>query len=289
MEPVKRSSAAPKSYLVFTSAGERSNLYRWTRGGRNFDLWITYYGTQEGQYKELADFYNVRKGSKFQNLKFAYDSWPEHFKVYEAILVMDDDVLIDSKGIERLFDIRRQEDLWILQPAFDPRGKVSWPITKVNPLCRLRFTNFVEMTCPLFRQDKLAQFMAIYDPVLVGHGMDWWFLHSMGPDLKRRVAVVDEIVCVNPHDRTKGRVREIDRLQPTPERIKIWEELKSKHGIKGKEQGFVEFDRIARPLREAIWPTLKYSVVRVWVTVRWVAWWLREWLYRRLRSPRTAG
>ena len=88
----------------------------------------------------MADFYNERKGSKFQNLKFAYDRWPDSFARYEAVMVMDDDVLIDSRGINRLFHIRSGHDLWVLQPAFDPRGKISWDITRVDPVagCALR-------------------------------------------------------------------------------------------------------------------------------------------------------
>ena len=201
-------------YLVFTSAGDHSNLVRWLRGRRHFDLWITYYGDDNDRYVNVADYYNSRKGSKFQNLKFAYETWPEVFAQYEAVMVMDDDVLVSGDQIGRLFELRNQLDLWVLQPAFSPVGKISWDITRVQPSCRLRFTNFVEMTCPLFRQDKLAQFVAAYDPILVGYGMDFWFLHSMGPDLQRRVAVIDEIVCTNPHDSTKGR-REIDQLQPS--------------------------------------------------------------------------
>ena len=188
--------------------------------------------------RRVADFYNERKGSKFQNLKFAYDTWPDSFARYGAVMVMDDDVLIDSRGINRLFRIRSGHDLWVLQPAFDPRGKVSWDITRVDPRCRLRFTNFVEMTCPLFRQDKLAQFMAIYDPILVGFGVDWWFLHSMGAGLERRVAVVDEVVCLNPHDRTKGRIREIDRLQSTADRRKVWEEISASTQSEERSRAF---------------------------------------------------
>ena len=286
MELVRRPTTSQRPYLVFTSAGDRSNLQRWLRGRRDFDLWITYYGNRRGRYSESADFYNERKGSKFQNLKFAYDTWPDSFARYGAVMVMDDDVLIDSRGINRLFRIRSGHDLWVLQPAFDPRGKVSWDITRVDPRCRLRFTNFVEMTCPLFRQDKLAQFMAIYDPILVGFGVDWWFLHSMGAGLERRVAVVDEVVCLNPHDRTKGRIREIDRLQSTADRRKVWEEIKRKHAIRGKEQGFREFGSVPRPWHEAAWPVLKYCAARTIVGIRSVAWSLREWLRRRLRPLR---
>ena len=87
---------------------------------------------------------------------------------YSAILVMDDDVLISGSSISRLFEIRERHDLWALQAAFSPRGKISWPITEARRRNALRFTNFIEMTCPLFRRDKLDDFedlMRTYDIV----------------------------------------------------------------------------------------------------------------------------
>lgn len=39
-----------------------------------------------------------------------------------------------------------------------------------------RYTNFIEMTCPLFERKALDRFMAAFDPDLKGWGADWWFL-----------------------------------------------------------------------------------------------------------------
>ena len=160
-------------------------------------------------------------------------------------MVMDDDIVIDATGITRLFEIRRELDLWALQPAFRLSGKVSWPITAVHPTAKLRYTNFVEMACPLFRRDKLDAFMRVYDPELVGYGTDWWFLHTLGPDLDKRVAVVDAVTCVNPYDKHKGKGgREIDTLQTHQMRKEVWERMKAFHAL--DEQGRVhrEFGRI---------------------------------------------
>lgn len=248
MRLLDRRSGRRRPYLVFTSAGDRSNLDRWLEGTRNFDLWVTYYGDQNDRYSEAGDIYNARKGSKFQNLKFAYDTWPDLVGAYDAVMVMDDDVLISAKGIGRLFDLRQRLDLWILQPAFSPLGKISWPITRVQWRCELRYTSYVEMTCPLFRRDKLDVFMSVYDPVLAGFGTDWWFLDVLGPDLEGKVAVVDRITCINPPERTKGGVREIDRLQSQEQRVAAWKEVKSKYCIGSDERGQREFRAVLKPL-----------------------------------------
>ena len=103
------------------------------------------------------------------------------------------------------------------------------------------------MTCPLFRTDKLRDFMRQYEPELVGWGCDWWFLHTMGPDLRDRVAVIDGIVCINPRDWWKpGRSREIDRLQSTQKRRETWERIRRTHGIVIDGRGQSEFRAIRR-------------------------------------------
>ena len=249
--------------LIFTSAGNHSNLRLWLADNRRFDLWVTYYGDGPNSYSEVADYYAVRKGSKFQNLHSAYAEWPTFFAQYDYVMAMDDDVIIDADGLNSLFDLCETLDLWACQPAFSPRGRISWAVTQVKPTCKYRFTNFVEMTCPIFRQDKLADFMRVYDPVLVGYGMDWWFLHTMGPDLSGKVVVVDVITCINPHERTKSGVREIDRLQPMRTRQAIWAEVKEKYGIGGEERGTREFSRIRKPLFRGLWDLFVYSTYAV--------------------------
>ena len=234
--------------LVYTSAGDNANLIKWIKGNRHFDLWITYYGNYEGRYREFADYYNIRKDGKFPNLYHAYQVWPHIFNQYDAILAMDDDILISAAQINRLFKIRKKYDLWILQPAFDPKGKISHRITRVNLYTSLRYTNFVEVTCPLFRQDKLERFMKIYDPVLVGWGVDWWFLDVLGTDIKDRIAIIDCVTCINPLDSAKDGQREINCLQTPNQRLEIWKKIKRKHCIQNEEKGQVEYAFVPKPL-----------------------------------------
>jgi hypothetical protein len=236
-----------QKHLVFTSAGDRSNLIGWLSGRRNFDLWVTYYGNQSGQFKESADFYNYRRGGKFPNLHHLYQTWPDILGHYEAIMVMDDDIIIDTAAISRLFELREQFDLWLLQPAFDPKGKISHAITKVKPGVLLRYVNFVEVTCPLFKKEKLDGFMKVYDPALISWGVDWWYMHTLGPDLAGKVAIIDEITCINPHDSTKGGgQREIDLLEPKNERIACWGKFKTRYDIRTEAGGTMEYGHLPK-------------------------------------------
>ena len=235
-------------YLVFTCAGDRSNIRTWLEGNRNFDLWVTYYGDEEGRYSEVADFYNARKGKKFPNLHHVYRNWFDILDHYEAIFVADDDIVINGAEISMLFEFREQHNLWILQPAFDPRGKITHYITRMRPWLFMRYTNFVEVTCPLFRKDKLDQFMEVYDPELVGWGVDWWFLEVLGRDLQGHVAIIDAISCINPHDRDKGRQKETDEPQYARYRREnqgiIWKQVRSRYNIRSEKRGFKTYGSV---------------------------------------------
>jgi hypothetical protein len=247
MTLLKSSSNGGSKNLVFTSAGDHSNISRWLTGSRDFDLWVVYYADGRGGFQAQADHYVRHSGTKFQNLHYCYTRWREVFQRYSAVMVADDDILIDARSITRLFAVREQLDLWALQPAFRPVGKISWDITRIRPEARVRYTNFIEMTCPLIRRDKLDAFMDVFDPELIGYGEDWSLLHSLGPDLANRVAIVDEISCINPYDRTKGGTREIDRLATHNERKEAWERVKARHGLNEQGRHQKEFGRISKP------------------------------------------
>lgn len=244
---LRKSPGVPKRYLVFTSAGDRHAVLSWLGQERDFDLWVVCYGKGSQALEDAADYYLARSGSKFQNLHYCFQCWPERFANYEAVLLLDDDIRINPADINRLFLIRRQYDLWALQPAFSKFGKISHLITRVRREFELRFVDFIEMSCPLIRTDKLLDFLRVYDPALVGWGCDWWFLHTMGDDLVDRIAVIDSVVCLNPHDVAKaGGDREIDRLQSQQQRRETWERIRDSRGIIAESRGQHEFRFIPR-------------------------------------------
>jgi hypothetical protein len=258
MDVIKPPTTPKSRNMVFTSAGDLSNLQHWLKGRRDFDLWIVYYGERSDTHDARADFYARSAGTKFQNLHKVYQRHASVIAQYDAVMVMDDDILIDATGLTRLFEIRREHDLWVLQPAFRLTGKVSWDITRVSPAAQLRYTNFIEMTCPLFRRDKLDLFMAEFDPQLIGYGEDWWFLHVLGPELSNRVAIADEVSCVNPYDRTKHGQREIDRASTHEERKAAWERIKLTHGLNEQGRAHIEYGRVNNSLLGTLRALVQY-------------------------------
>lgn len=255
--------------LVFTSAGDRANIAAWLSKDRTFDLWVTYYGNQGRRYEGLCEYYDVRKGSKFQNFNDAYTHFRPVFDQYDAIWIADDDIVIDPSGIARLFDLQERYDLWVLQPAFSLRGRISHGETIALPWYLLHYTNFIEVTCPLFRHDKLAEFMAHYDSSLVGWGVDYLFISVLGKHHATRFAVIDSVPCINPHTHSKpGRVREMDHLKSDNER--------NAYAYVARKAGFepyfekVVFGGIPKPLWRCCHPSLLRFISAA--TARFLQW-----------------
>ena len=245
-----------KRYLVYTSAGDDSNVHRWCNGPRDFDVWVTYYGDEKGKLAEFADYYVQRKGGKYPNLLLDYRDNPQIFEKYERIMVSDDDIIFNASDLNQLFAKSHDLNLWIMQPAFHPMGRITISITCRNPYTKLRFTNFVEMGCPVFEREKLIKFLSVYDPVIVGWGVDHWYGHVIGGGAENRIAICDEICCTNPYESTKGGAREIDKIQSSESGRAIWDQFAEENGIPNSRFNFKEVGRIPRPF----WDVLKNAI-----------------------------
>jgi hypothetical protein len=230
------SSEPAKRWCLFTSAGDRNAVRLWTDGasGRRWDLVVAYYGDDDREYAELSRLASRAfrsKGSKFGNLKKLVTQNPSFLDRYSYVWVCDDDIRIARDQIDELFAISEFFEFWVAQPSFDPQGKISHAITRhAGPDCDFRIVNFVEMNVPLFRRDKLGEFLDVYDGSLAGWGIDYWYMNLFNANEAGRFAVIDRVQVVNPHDVEKGG-REIDRLQTVAERQAAWARVRAKNGL----------------------------------------------------------
>lgn len=219
--------------VIFVSAGDNTSFYKyWINKNKNYDLYICYYGSNESdKYKEYSDFYFKRKGSKIQNFYYLWNNIlnPDNkIKEYENFYIADDDIIINTIEINELFNILGKYNLWILQPSFNEKSKISHDITKQMRDNFMRYTNFVEINTPFMSKYAITECMKIYDPILVGYGIDYLFIWYLGIENEDKYAIIDSISCINP----TTKIREIDKLQKLYERQNNWEKIKNKLKIK---------------------------------------------------------
>ena len=215
-----------KRWLVFTSAGDQSNVKQWYRQNKDFDIMVVYYGNTQFSFKNIVDVYEERKDGKFANLQYFLQKIS---KDYEAIAVFDDDIEIKSESISQLFKFREKYDVGIVSPTFKPYHRSYASLVPVDG-STIRYVDFVEMNTPLFRRDILDGFMKEFDPIIKGWGADIWFSHFCNKQDSCDIAVADKIHAHNPLVRKNGK-REIESLQSEQERSSTWKKYAKSHNI----------------------------------------------------------
>lgn len=216
---------------------------------KSFDIIGVYYGDRAEPLVNKKTFSIVykKKGGKFQNFCYFYTHKPEIFRKAQYIAILDDDIIINTLQINEMFQIMKEFGLTVGTPSFSDQGKISHWITRHQPDRVLTFTNFIEMNVPIFDQSvlpMLTQPSSLSVCTLTGYGIDHIYMNLL-QNRNHRFAVVHKIVCINPHDEHKpDKKREIDKLQPTHQRKKAYEDIRDKTGI--HDIKFIEYETIAK-------------------------------------------
>lgn len=242
----------PRQWCIFTSVGDAHSVQSWlpTNNQRKWDLIVSYYGESETTFNRLAEqaeFAIRTKGGKFQNLKKLIDQHPNMLDQYEFVCVCDDDIIMSAGQIEQFFSIAQTFGFWVSQPSFSAAGKWSHEITvHAGRRADFRIVNFVENTMPVFRRDKLVEFLSVYDGSLVGYGIDLWFMTVFEANTYGRFAIIDSVQVINPINLDKG-WREIDRLQSYEARLASWHEVSRRFGVTGFPHKVFAYCVLAQP------------------------------------------
>jgi hypothetical protein len=106
-------------------------------------------------------------GGKFENLNtLVGDARPDW------LLVVDDDVLLPPRFLDRSIALCEAFDLALAQPAQSLASHAAWRVTRRRPLSILRETRFVEIgPVTLFRRDAAAELFP-FPPLRYGWGLD---------------------------------------------------------------------------------------------------------------------
>jgi len=204
-----------RDFLLFTSAGDKSNVKQWIGKSRNYDIVVVYYGKKKFDYN--VDELYVRKNTKFPNLQW----YMKYYGIgqYKAVAVWDDDIVASPKTISALFTQMVGTGTDIFSPCHT-RGSFA-SMFKYNK-GGTREVEFLEMNAPIFTPSRLKVFMSVFDPVIKGWGADVWYGHQCNRDKECSMSVSDSFCVTNPETRQDG-TREINVAQSQKIRQKTWE------------------------------------------------------------------
>jgi hypothetical protein len=183
--------------LIVVTAGDSSLHRQWLSKAtrRNFDILISYDGNEPGLYKDQADYYETAPGLKWANLSRLFIRNRELLLSYDACWFPDDDLSVDAQTISRMFDMFHCYNLWLAQPALTAESRITHPVTEAKPNSRLRFTDFVEIVCPIFNRVSLAALGPTFAASASGYALDYLWPYLLGYP-KDRIGILDEVAVV---------------------------------------------------------------------------------------------
>jgi hypothetical protein len=214
-----------KKNIVIVPCGDNSLHTKWLHDNQNFDLGIIYYGNSEetfNAYKTNAKFAINKKGEKWHLINFLINHYKNELSNYEYFWFPDDDLESDYEKINNLFDKNYEFKLWLSQPSLD--GYVSHDIERKVENSILRFTNFVEIICPVMSKETLKKLL---DTFVLNQSA--WGLDFLWPKLldypNNRIAIIDDVTVTH----TKPIGSDYSRFTKKP--IDELTELFNKYGL----------------------------------------------------------
>jgi hypothetical protein len=223
--------------LVVVRAGDTSLHRNWLPQPdekRNWDLCVSYYGENNSRDRFDCDFFISKRGSKFDPIYEMHAKGA--FLDYAHIWLPDDDIDANCNAINGLFSVSAKHGLHIAQPALTEDSYFSHEITKVNPDSRLRFTNFVEVMCPLFSAHSLQICAPSFEGAKTAWGLDFAWFELLGRP-ENRLAIIDQY----PVRHTRPIAASYNQDAAFEELRKNLEKYKATHSA-------VEFSRISIPV-----------------------------------------
>ena len=123
---------------------------------------------------------------KFENLNDLVDADADW------LVVIDDDVVLPKRFLDRFIAICEDLDLDLAQPAQSLASHAAWPIVRRRPFARARGTRFVEIGPVTAFGRRAAQELLPFPPLRYGWGLD---LHWAAVAAERgwRLGIVDAV------------------------------------------------------------------------------------------------
>ena len=193
--PVKeekvRLDGSYKKNAVFVPVGKDSLHRQLLKGDADFDLHLLIYDGSYNKFCNDSDFVACDAGYKMDMTYRYLHRHPELFEKYEYFFLLDDDIVISTEDVNRLFSMMREYQLKIAQPSL-VMSYYTYKHTAFHPFYILRYTNFVEMMMPCFSRDSLKAVLPTFEQKIRWCGIEMHWQVLVGSNHKD-MAIVDAV------------------------------------------------------------------------------------------------
>lgn len=193
--PVKeekvRQDGSYKKNAVFVPVGKDSLHRQLLKGDADFDLHLLIYDGSYNKFCNDSDFIACDAGYKMDMTYRYLHRHPDFFEKYEYFFLLDDDIVISTEDVNRLFSMMREYQLKIAQPSL-VMSYYTYKHTAFHPFYILRYTNFVEMMMPCFSRDALKAVLPTFEQKIRWCGIEMHWPVLVGSNHKD-MAIVDAV------------------------------------------------------------------------------------------------
>lgn len=223
--------------LIVVRAGDMSLHRRWMDDSRarNFDLLVSYYGRTAGRYEGRCDHYHAMTGPRWPTHDWLWRNRRDLFDRYDRVAFACDDLAASTRSWNALFNLCDWFGLDLAQPSIT--GYVNLAITAPVAGSILRYTNWVEVMCPVFSRRALALCGDTFRESKSGWSLGYLWAKRL-PYPAFRTAIVDGVSVEHTSVTRQGELRPVlDALGIDP--IVESESMLARHGVPRAEPAVI--------------------------------------------------
>lgn len=181
-----------KKCLVIATVAE-DGFYNWMGTSEVFDLILVNFNPEGFSVSNIPppepEYYYEDTGFKHHLYKRLIES-RNLLDKYDWIWMPDYDVELEKSEIERMFRIAQEYNLNICQPSLTHDSYHSFPFVLNDPAKFMRYTNYVEIMCPLFKTEALKKVLWTFTVTYSGWAQDFLWARELNYE---RLAIIDDI------------------------------------------------------------------------------------------------
>ncbi|MBC6112114.1 DUF707 domain-containing protein [Pedobacter fastidiosus] len=230
--------------IVIAPCGNKSHLFKssWLKNEeiRDFDLCLLFYHENIDNpdlYKNIDLFYHLKDFKYMMLHNLLVNVKPELLEEYDHFYFLDDDIDIDTVGINKMFELSKTFNSSISQAALSHDSFCSWPMFKRQDNCYLRYVGQIEVMAPLFSKEALVKCLPSFTGTLSSWGLDsvWSKILNYAED---KMIVFDSVEMKHTLPVGGGELYTKLGVDPYVE----WREITSKYGA--KLHNYIEYGRL---------------------------------------------
>jgi glycosyltransferase involved in cell wall biosynthesis len=151
--------------IVMSAVGKKGLHNQWING--DYDLVLFHYEEQGKNYKDGRITHVFKEGFKFPLIKEYLEKCK---KEYDYYLFLDDDIILPSDEIEKIFKIAKKIKAKVFHPAINPINMPS-KIMHKNEFTKYRYVDWIEIQSVGMSLETLKTLLPTFDISKSGYGL----------------------------------------------------------------------------------------------------------------------